>query len=82
MWDLSASIAKKKNHTVEHNVDGGFIFIGQEVSGSIDLAVGEENTARTFVLGFGRPAITATADTFEETTTGFVFLFFDVADQQ
>ena len=34
------------------NVDGGFILIGQEASGSIDLAVGEENTAHVFVLEF------------------------------
>jgi len=79
---FSINRKKKKIMLLNINVDGGFILIGQEVSGSIDLAVGEENTARTFVLGFGRPAITATADTFEETTTGFVFLFFDVADQQ
>ena len=60
------------------NVDGGFILIGQETSGSMDLAVGKEKTAHAFILGFGQPTITVTADTFEETTTGFVFLFFVV----
>ncbi|MFH1013512.1 MAG: hypothetical protein V1769_03265 [Thermoplasmatota archaeon] len=64
------------------NIDGGFVLIGQETSGSIDLAVGEEKTAHAFVLGFGRPTITATADTSEETATGFVFLIFVVGVQQ
>ena len=73
---------KKKIMLLSINVDGGFILIGQETSGSMDLAVGEEKTAHAFVLRFGRPTITATADTFEETTTGFVFLFFVVAVQQ
>lgn len=63
-------------------LDGGFILIGQETSESIDLAIGEEKTAHAFVLGFGQPTITVTADTFEETATGFVFLFFVVGVQQ
>ena len=73
---------QKKIMLLSINIDGGFILIGQETSGSMDLAVGEEKTAHAFVLRFGRPTITATADTFEETTTGFVFLFFVVAVQQ
>jgi hypothetical protein len=62
-------------------VDGGIIMMGQDTSGSIDLAVGEEKTAHAFVLGFGRPTITATADTFEETATGFVLLVIVVGVQ-
>jgi hypothetical protein len=64
------------------SLDGGFILAGQDTSGSVDLAVGEEKTVHAFVLGFGRPTITATAGAFEETATGFVLFVFVVGVQQ
>jgi len=63
-------------------VEGGLLLLGQETSGSMDLAPGEEKTAHVFVLGLGRPTITANVDTIEETATGMVLLIFVLGVQQ
>ena len=64
------------------SIEGGLILLGQETSGSMDLAVGEEKTAHAFILGIGRTTITATVDTIEETATGFVLFLFIVGVQR
>jgi hypothetical protein len=63
-------------------VEGGLLLLGQETSGLMDLAMGEEKTAHVFVLGLGRPTITANVDTIEETATGMVLLIFVLGVQQ
>jgi PKD repeat protein len=56
---------------------GGFIFKGKTLSGTITkLAIGEDKTLTSKVLGFGKVTITATVGDKTKTATGFVFLIF------
>ncbi|HWR27548.1 MAG TPA: hypothetical protein VN377_03815 [Candidatus Thermoplasmatota archaeon] len=57
-------------------LSGGIIFLGKQISGSVDIAPGAEITVKDFVFGFGKTIITATAGNVEKTTTGKVILFF------
>jgi len=59
------------------NLDGKFIFVGKEKSGTIDaLAAGEEATLKDIVVGIGKTGITALVGDVETTASGTVLLVF------
>ena len=59
------------------NLDGKFIFVGKEKSGTIAaLAAGEEATLKDIVVGFGKTGITALVGDVETTASGTVLLVF------
>jgi len=59
------------------SIDGGFQLKPKEISGEILLLSPNATAVKTLpVLGLGKITITVTADTWEVTKTGFVFLFF------
>jgi hypothetical protein len=59
------------------NLDGKFIFVGKEKSGTIDaLAAGEEATLKDIVVGIGKTGITALVGEVETTASGTVLLVF------
>lgn len=54
-------------------LDDGFIFLGEETNGTVDVPAGETVTIRSsLIFGFGKTEITVIAETTEETVAGFV----------
>ncbi|GAI45049.1 unnamed protein product, partial [marine sediment metagenome] len=56
-------------------LDGGFILLGKETIGTVNIPAGEEVTVCSdLILGFGRSTITVIASDTEETVNSFVFI--------
>jgi PKD repeat protein len=58
------------------DLQGGLIFFGTPLSGTIDVLAHSSVTVKTFVFGFGTTTITMTAANATKTETAKVFLFF------
>ncbi len=58
------------------SLDGGLLLIGRHSAGTQDINASEEASLNVFVLGLGKPTITFSIASQQQTVQGTIFLFF------
>jgi hypothetical protein len=64
------------NATWDFTLDGGIIFFGRHQSGRITIQAEGEQTVNAFICGFGKPVVTFSIASSQETGESRVFFFF------